>query len=1067
MNFESYKQLLLCKQDKDIILKRGKSFTLDFELDDAEGADRIFMTGETSIYYNWKTEGDYEYLYRRLDDSLSSDEANKARFALDMSAENFDFPKIAYHKRVWPHPFFGDGKVWRTGISAKAENLKIHDGGHLHLLVEIRYMGEVDKRLVYTTPDVVAKIDIPEGSYDWRDLEFVFDNVTKPIGSVCVYLEGMHYSGKVFCEKPYFYSENEMSLIPDFSTFTHDKPMFNWFGVNLSRVEWPCFRVMLNGNVIHDGEIFERCHRYSEWEFAIPKGVAKVGKNTLEITHTSNYRDVAPYNIHELGIVSVRHDTLISCPEVVKVGEPFAVLVKTEIDHAEYTLRNAPEYLKIASPLVCKRAGLNVLHFICERAVNDIDFTIETNGIKAECHIDRCVIRGEDTVITGTGDSVYVNQNDKDFDNFFSWYFSNNIGNMVTFRPTYRWCGSRAAKSELWRRTANLLDDMGVKYVLMRDGREIPGCNANPTVPELESKNFLGRQNHELDGHFVYGGTRDVSNDLNVQMFYDLYVRFALTDLERMDVRFTKDTYRATNGMLHAFKDHLTKLDMEDLANYLVYWLGKFRHGSERHTGPASVFKYFYQAGYTWTGAELMYSSTEATNSALRGAAKVYGGAKGAHLATQWSTTPHDTPEHSKRYRLSLYTSYMEDLDDINTEEGLWRMEEFFAYHHRYSDACISHLKQHQDFFRYLTTHTRSGKFYTPVAFLHGRYDGWNIFCCVWGEFHVFGRRDCLYTDAEYGWDMLDVFYPHSKPGALYKHNCPTDKPIGHYSGTPSGSVDVLPIEAKDYSEYPLICAVAYNKALDEDMDKLSAYVNGGGTLFIGTAQLTVTTDIEDIRNYNLKYTSHPFAKQISTLSEFMEDSYNGNEIHVCASIPENATVLVTTDNGKALIYSIEIGKGKAVVLNTLEYAANPAICPLVRETLKKLGDEAFDKEYAWAEGDDVIQFTAYKQDNGDVHFYFLSTDWYCADEPERTAKIRIGNDKYDVRISFGRMIKALVSNGVGAWFENEECDVLEISGGKICVQGTGEGILNIAANGEQRRVKVCFDENSVQTIEI
>ena len=77
MNFESYKQLLLCKQDKDIILKRGKSFTLDFELDDAEGADRIFMTGETSIYYNWKTEGDYEYLYRRLDDSLSSDEANK------------------------------------------------------------------------------------------------------------------------------------------------------------------------------------------------------------------------------------------------------------------------------------------------------------------------------------------------------------------------------------------------------------------------------------------------------------------------------------------------------------------------------------------------------------------------------------------------------------------------------------------------------------------------------------------------------------------------------------------------------------------------------------------------------------------------------------------------------------------------------------------------------------------------------------------------------------------------------------------------------------------------------
>ncbi len=186
-----------------------------------------------------------------------------------------------------------------------------------------------------------------------------------------------------------------------------------------------------------------------------------------------------------------------------------------------------------------------------------------------------------------------------------------------------------------------------------------------------------------------------------------------------MNVRFSPQTYYERAGILENCRDYTVPRDMEAMADFVVNGLAACRDGSTRHTGPATIFKYFYQAGYSWTGAELMYSTTEVTNSVLRGAAKVYGGKKGAHLATQWSTTPHDTVEHAKRYRLALYTAYMEDLDDINTEEGLWRMEEYFAYHTRHSKACLSHLTQHQDFYRYLSTHTRSGHFYSPVAFLH------------------------------------------------------------------------------------------------------------------------------------------------------------------------------------------------------------------------------------------------------------------------------------------------------------------------------------------------------------
>ncbi len=1063
MNFESYKRILHCEQDKDISLRPGRSYSLDFEIEDAEAADRIFMTGETALFYNWKTEPDYQYLYRRIDDSLSSAEANKTRFALDMSADNFDYPKIAYHKILWWPRYYGSGSIWRTGISAKAEDLKIHEDGYLHLLVEIRYSKGVDKRLAYTKPDLTVTIDIPEGSYDWSDFEAAFEKVTAPIANVCVYLEGMHYSGRVFFEKPYFCSENDVSLLHDFIPFLQDKPEFNWLGVNLSKVEWPSFTVKLNGETIYDGEIFERCHRYSEWEFSIPRGVAKEGKNTLEITHTSDYRDVAPYNLHELGIVSVRRDMLLWCPEVVSVGEEFPVLLKTERDGVAFTL-DAPDSISACDELKCGKAGLNVLKFICNEPQNDLFFALVCECGRVECNIARCVERGDDGVITGTGDMVYINQNKRDFENYIAWYLSNDIGKLLTVRPTYRWCGSRAADGKLWRETADLLKSLGIKYAHMRDGRELQGCNANPTFAEMESDGFLGRQTHELDGAYVYWSRvgKDASDNLNEQMFNDLFVRFFMNDNERMNVRYSHDTYYERGGKLEVCRDHTIPRDMEALANFVVNSLAASRDGSTRHTGPATLFKYFYQAGYSWTGAELMYSSNEVTCAALRGSARVYGGKIGGHLATQWSTTPHDAAEHSKRYRLALYNTYMQGVDEINTEEGLWRMEEYFAYHNRFSPACLDHLKEHKDFNRYVTTHTRSGSFYTPVAILNGRYDGWKMFGA---KTSLWGRNDMQYGDPENAWDMLDVFYPQSRHGALYRHPCPKDKPVGFYSGTPMGGVDILPIEAKDFDGYKLLCTVGYNKALSEDMDKLEGYVWGGGRLFIGLAQLSTTTLRADIENYNLDYIDHSFIQYIAPEINFVEDTVDGNAVRVNENIPEGATVLKQTDNGNALIYEINLGDGKVYLLNTLEYAGNSAIYAVVKNFIAEISKTIFSEERIWARGDDIVQFAIYGQEDGSKHIYFLAIDWFDASAPTHTATLRVGEYEYPVNVRYGTMIKAVASGNVAAWFDSEECDVLEITKDGIKVQGIGTGMLNVAQYGNITSIKTDFTDVSVKVI--
>lgn len=1066
MNFESYKRIMLCEQDKDVCLRPFKSYSMDFDIDDPSSADRIFMTGETGIFYNWKTEPDYQYLYRRIDDSLTSVEANKARFALDMSADNFDFPKIAYHKLLWWPRYYGGGSVWRTGISAKAENLKIHEGGYLHLLVEIRYVkaGE-DKRIVYSEPDLTAVIDIPEGSYDWSDLETAFPPVTAGIASVCVYLEGMHYSGKVFFEKPYFCSENGISLLHDFLPFLQDKTEFNWIGVNLSKVEWPKLEVKLNGETIFDGEIFERCHRYSEWEFAIPQGLARCGKNTLEITHKSDYRDAAPYNIHELGIVSVRRDMLLWCPEVVTAGEEFAVLLKTEVDGVAFALEEN-ENICASCELKCGKAGLNVLKFVCNKPQNGISFRLTSELGDVECNISRVVERDDDGVTTGTGDMVYINQNKRDFENYIAWYLSNDIGRLLTVRPTYRWCGSRAADSKLWRETADLLDSLGIKTVHMRDGRELQGCNANPTFAEMDSKNFLGRQTHELDGAFVYWSRcgKDASDNLNEQMFNDLFMRFFKKDHERMNVRYSPAVYYARGKVLEHCRDHTIPRDMEAISNFVVNSLAACRDGSTRHTGPATIFKYFYQAGYSWTGAELMYSSNEVTCASLRGAAKVYGGKTGGHLATQWSTTPHDAVEHAKRYRLALYNTYIQGVDDINTEEGLWRMEEYFAYHNRFSSACLGHLKEHQDFNRYVLTHTRSGSFYTPVAFLNGRYDGWKYFG---GKATNWGRADIQYGDPENAWDMLDVFYPLSRHGSLYRHPCPKDKPVGFYSGTPMGSVDILPIEAQDFDGYKLLCAVGYNKALSEDMDKLSRFVNGGGRLFVGLAQTSVTTNRDDIEAYAMEYIDHPFVKAFVSEICFAEDSLGGAKIRVNVNIPEGAKILKQTDGGRALIYEMKVGEGRVYLLNTLEYAGNPAVYEAVKEFVASAARKIFDGEKVWAKGDDAVIFATFAQKDGSRHIYFLSIDWFDAAEPIHTATLRVGANDYPVEVRYGTMIKAVATETVAAWFDCEDCDVLKVSENAVELQGIGQGKLFVAKNGEIKVIDVDFGEKSLLKLEI
>ena len=1047
MSFEQYHPIMT---DIGTCIRPGRSVTFSFAGKDSQRAKRLFLTGETNISPFWKTEPDYQMLYRRIDDSLRSDVANRDRFCLDLSGPRCPYPKIAFKKLVAPFrtPMFFLNDCtdrWTFGIAAKAADLKVY--GYLRVCVEVRLQKEgVDPHSTVSLPDEAFTLDIPEGTYDWQTLqqEIVID--TPNVANICYYAEGEDYEGEIYLEAPSFTSSVGRNLVGQFLPHTEDRPTVNWMGQNLSRIEWIGLKVEINGQTVFDGEIFERCHRFSEAEIPLPAGVISPGENTITFHCTSRYRDAAGYVMGEWGFITERESAVISVPPCVAVGEPFAVCVE---GHREEQVELSSDAVTLVGEAELKNDGLNAVTCVCRTPGHDLTFTLNGESVT----IPRCVERERDGVLTGTGDLLYIPIEQGSFANYLKWYLSQSIGNLLTIRPSYRWNGTRVLHAEVYERLASFLDSMGMYYAHMQDGRELPGCNMNPTVEEMQTAHFLGRQKHELDGQYVYWGDRDITNDLSQEMFYDLFLRMGRIHGDRMHDRYIPENVKYIGGRRLIFRSPVVPNDMQGGAETFLQSLRDVRKGTPRHTGPSTLFKYFYQAGYTWVGAELMYSPTELTIAALRGANRVYGGQIGAHLAVQWSTSPHDTESRYRRYRLALFISYMQGIDEINTEEGLWHLEEYYNYHHRFSAACENHTRQQQDLYRYIASHTRRGRFYTPIAFLSGRYDGWRGFGrhATWGIGH-FG-----FGDPEAAWDLLTCFYPKSVLDVLYVHNCP-DRELGYYSGTPNGNVDILPIEAENFSPYRLLIAVGYNKAEAEDLQKMEAFLQRGGTLLIGWPQLSVTADRARVLAYD-----HTYIDQQE--HRFVADTYASYPVQICEDV-EYDDVLIYTDSHKPLIFVKKVGAGTVYFVNAKEYAGAKAVELACRAAIEQLTAACLAEEPIYARGNRNVQFAVYERDDQSRELYFIATDWHKP-VPDGIGTLILGADEYEIPVPWGQMVKVVARGDCALYPERDENEVIRLTDTHARVQGVGIATFVLCKNGMSRRIEVDFTDCSVREISL
>ncbi len=1061
----------------DDLIKTGQSVSYSFDLPDARlsASHRLYFTGETRMFYMWKDEPDAMKLYQQIEDALNAEEAERSRFCLDLSMkEPAQYTKRALYETTWPpklsylasHPH---GDACTFGIYAKAEDLRLAPSDRcLRMVLEVwEKRPDTPDKLTNRRADRRYEIDIPEGTYSQQKLALPVQIPKDTTAYVAVTLEGRNYSGKVYLEAPFLsfpYHGEELNVLPDFNTCGMENLFFDWMGMNLSKKEWPEFTIAVNGSVIFDGELFERCHRYAEMEVAIPAGLLKEKGNTVTFTLNSRYYGTLPYAFREIAILEQPGGhpfEVIAIPEVANFREDIPILLKTGDEKLTVSFACPSGVLSAPTSVTFPQKGLNVYKLRAKTLCNHAKFTLSAADFEAECTIPRMVEKEADQVITGTGDQIYISQNYEEVEEYLSWYCANHVGNFLTIRPAYRWGGARVLNREAWAMQTRVMNDMGMKYAHMTDGRDLPGLEVNPSVEMLEGPHFLGRQMHEKDGQVFYWGTGIYGRSRRVDMFFNQAQRIFMDKPDTTEDAFLPENLYVDNGTVSWLHAENIDGDMKKTGDDAVKKLAHIRNGVPRHTGPSITSKYFYDAGFDHFGAELMYGTMESNTAFLRGSAKAYGKHRyGAHHAMQWSSSPHDAPEKYRRYRLALYIGYIQGITDINTEEGLWRIEEYYAYFNRFSPACKAYLAQQQDFARYVQSHTRRGNFYAPMAYIHGRYDG-----TVGFGHSVFGTNVMKECDAEKSWtDLLKLFYPLGRPGdTLYVHDCPP-QPIGYHSGTPRGQVDAVPFEGSVnvLPGYKALAFAGYNMATHADMDRILTYLTQGGTVILSWPHLSTTTCRADIEAGRFDIIDHPLTQRMTNgPAAFVTE----NGIDYCANLDDAWSVSHRTEGGLPLKGSLSVGKGKLILFNAKAYPHSEAIRECYLEAVASVSDALIAQEPAWIHCGEDVEFAVYDRE-GCRDIYVLAVDWYNDPEKLRHFTLRIGKTRYNLALKFGTMLKIALCGDKAAFANCEDAEILFLDANTLRVFGAGDAMtLTVAASGTLTTYPLHFGDNAVTHI--
>ncbi|MGL5317295.1 MAG: hypothetical protein ACRC9Q_01135 [Bacteroidales bacterium] len=939
-----------------------------------------------------------EYL---IDDYLNPSIKNSNEYSLFFEGKNYNFEQEAY--------FRISGEELKSGmakfeITTKRENLDAKNG-FFGVRIEL-YKKQKGKHPdeIYHKPDQIIEIPFPEGSSDLAVISESF-KIPGDIANLLISVGGTGYKGQCWVESPTVSVGDKIVKIP-FVPHEERKSQKNyWVGVNLSSRAWPLWNLSIDGKTIFEDRIFDRASNIADFYIPLPDELAKDAKIALTLKKQP-FEQNNGYNIHRIEVIEepARSCEIISVPKYITIGDTAAVLLEVNNTSKEFRIE-AGDGIRIISPdQKPDRKGLLAVQITAEKLNSNIPIKVTFDNTEITGTIQQVISKKNDVYLS-SGDEVHIDKTQADYDRFFKWYFANRIGNWYQFRPSYQWSGVRRVSDEFLAKYTGLLCDMHVPYAWQAEGRTLAAHSINPPAQSLMSPMFKGKQAHENDGgyyywqHFLYEG-----------LYSDLAAR-----ARPYGGIFAKHAPIYTNKGTFIHYDPYGVKDMEDGAKKYVANLRYSKGESTRHTGPSTTFRYLYQAGYEWLGAEQMYGPEETILSALRGASHAYGKTEyGTLHAVQWGSYPFTDPKHSDRFYISLALAYMHGAQHINTEEGLWTDE--YA-NDRFSQSGKEHLHAQVQMLDFIETHTRRGSFIRNFGVIQGRNDAWKCFDrgSIWSQ----KEEKWQFNDAMESFDLLKIFYP--------ENNLDCSGPDGWFTSTPYGPVDLLPIEASEevIKSYKMLVFLGWNNYREEDFSKLLKFVEQGGCLILTGAHLNMSTNPEE---NPLIVKRGAFHKIISKIQE---------------------------RNG--LFTNIEHGKGKIVYFPKGVYPINKEIRKEYEEQIRSQALSVIESNKAkgWVKHSKKIGFTAW--DSADRRtIYLVNIDWK-SNTNFAEAEIQIKDRSFNVSVPKYTIGTAHCFDGYVVYPEANTTDVLALKNGKITLQSTGSDQVTIfnTVTGAQQKVMI------------
>lgn len=954
---------------------------------------RLFCKGEPITDSPVLSEWGGGLFMRDIDDSLST-VTHHSRFSLRFSQTDEPACRRAYYKlptKPLRYPgdlrveYLPDDGIYTFSFYSKAENFEPLDEAEVR--AELFFCKEGRSHAdIFGDADEIRRFPLRAGTYDFQKTEVSFP-IGEQVACILFTVSVGASRGTVYVEDVSLHCGDRYSFLPQFRMHSGYSGSVDWFGENLSAHEWSDFEVSVNGNPVRKVSFFSSIYRLGESDFEMDAKWFSGEENEITLRYIPDYFAPVSYRLEEVSLLAwERHPfRIVSCPHTVSVGKRFYLVAECEREGETVRIGcDSHAVVPLCRKMRLDHVGLHTIGFDVTDNCGTFQIMLEGSDYSEARTVARTVQRGDDGVICATGDAIYIPQNEDKMIEFLKWYLANECGNFITFRPVYHWSGTKSLNPALWKRIVPSLNRMEMQYCLLFDERELSGLNANPTRSLMEGPCFIGFQGHEVDGMYYYWGNENRWG-INGVFYRELRSRI----LNHPDISYRSCVHYHGNRGYFQF-DPSSVRSMEDGARIFERNLCNDLKGIVKHTGVTLEFRHIIRAGVEIPGAEIMYGNHEILLSGLRGSAYCYGKPTTAsHLALQWHSHPLGYPGFYERFMLSLNLSYLHGVSQINTEEGLWRMEAANESHHRFSAACRENQRIQRRFLRFLQCHTRRG---TP-AHLHGIIYG---NCESYNGYSDSPAWDLNRPGWEFGapsdlaWEQIKVFYPQAtiiRPA--WERRGYAMNPIGWYSSTPYGLCEILPVETapEKLAPYPYLAFMGYHLATEELTFHLIDYVFKGGTLLLCLCHLSAEADRSASRSPSFATELISGYERLTGFSvqEIRYDGYRRAVPSLCGA------EVRLRHNGEPLVLEHQIGKGRVITINSFEFPSHEVIRNVYHEELKKLAEQSCCQRAIRVDiREQAVEYAFYDCADGTETVYFANVAWNA---PDIVPKVCISTD--------------------------------------------------------------------------